>query len=102
MLPQGRAAAEWPPPVAWHTLEATPTSSAAVHRMDYDRAVAEHEASGAATAIATIHVDAGEAGRYGVVQAHGGRITDDTWCAAAPGRGDKEPRSRRPPSDVTA
>jgi len=42
-----------------------------------------HEASGAALAMVTIQVDAGKAGRYGVVQARGGRITDDTSNPAA-------------------
>ena len=50
-------------------------SADAVYRLDYDALVSEHLDSGAAATLVTTRVDASEAGRYGVVQVDGGRVT---------------------------
>jgi glucose-1-phosphate adenylyltransferase len=51
-------------------------SADAVYRLDYDDVVARHLSSGAAATMVTTRVDPADAGRYGVVQVAGGRVTD--------------------------
>lgn len=51
-------------------------SADAVYALDYDTVVREHLASGATVTMVTTRVAAEEAGRYGVVQVSGGRVTD--------------------------
>ena len=51
-------------------------SADAVYTLDYEALVAEHVDSGAALTMVTTEVDPDDAGRYGVVQAEGGRIRD--------------------------
>ena len=63
--------------VRQHETEALVVVSAdAVYRMDYDRVVDEHLASGAVVTMVTTRVPREEAGRYGVVQVEDGRVTD--------------------------
>jgi glucose-1-phosphate adenylyltransferase len=51
-------------------------SADAVYTQDYGALLEEHEESGAAVTMVTTEVDPDDAGRYGVVQAEGGRVTD--------------------------
>jgi glucose-1-phosphate adenylyltransferase len=51
-------------------------SADALYRIDYRELVREHLASGAVLTAVTTEVDPADAGRYGVVQVSGGRITD--------------------------
>lgn len=50
-------------------------SADAVYRLDYDRVVDEHVASGAGVTMVTTRVPQEDASRYGVVQVDGGRVT---------------------------
>lgn len=50
-------------------------SADAVYRLDYDAVVAEHLDSEAAATLVTTRVEPDDAGRYGVVQVEGGRVT---------------------------
>ncbi len=51
-------------------------SADAVYTQDYGALVEEHVESGASVTMVTTEVDPADAGRYGVAQADGGRITD--------------------------
>ncbi len=51
-------------------------SADAVYRLDYDVVIDQHLDSGATVTAVTTRVDPADAGRYGVVQVDGGRITD--------------------------
>ena len=51
-------------------------SADAVYTADYGELVDEHREADADVTIVTTHVDADDAGRYGVVQAAGGRVED--------------------------
>jgi glucose-1-phosphate adenylyltransferase len=51
-------------------------SADAVYALDYAAVVAEHAASDAAVTMVTTEVEPGDAGRYGVVQLDGERVTE--------------------------
>ena len=51
-------------------------SADAVYKLDYDALVDEHMETGADVTMVTTEVDPGDAGRYGVVQAGGGRVRE--------------------------
>jgi glucose-1-phosphate adenylyltransferase len=51
-------------------------SADAVYTLDYDALVGEHMETGADVTMVTTEVEPGDAGRYGVVQAGGGRVRD--------------------------
>jgi glucose-1-phosphate adenylyltransferase len=51
-------------------------SADAVYKLDYGEVVDAHAQSGAAVTMVTTEVEPGDAGRYGVVQREGERITD--------------------------
>ncbi len=51
-------------------------SADAVYKLDYEALVEEHAESGAAVTMVTYEVDPDDAGRYGVVQVDGDRVTD--------------------------
>src|SRR3954447_14563784 len=51
-------------------------SADAVYALDYGELVEEHVRSGAHVTMVTTEVDPGDAGRYGVVQVEGERVTD--------------------------
>ena len=51
-------------------------SADAVYTLDYGRLAEEHRESGAQVTMVTTEVEPDDAGRYGIVQAEGGRITD--------------------------
>ena len=59
-------------------------SSDAVYRLDYRRVVEEHLDSAAAVTMVTTRVDPADAGRYGVVQTDGGRVTDYAYKPEQP------------------
>jgi glucose-1-phosphate adenylyltransferase len=76
---QGTADALWrnAPLIRQFEPEALVVLSAdAVYVQDYGQLVEEHIASEAAVTMVTTEVDPDDAGRYGVVQAEAGRITD--------------------------
>ena len=78
-FPRGTADALWrnAPLIRDFAPEALVVVSAdAVYALDYAALVAEHMESGADVTIVTTEVEPDDAGRYGVVQADGGRITD--------------------------
>lgn len=51
-------------------------SADAVYRLDYAEVVEQHRGSGASVTLVTTRVEPGDAGRYGVVQVEGERVTD--------------------------
>jgi glucose-1-phosphate adenylyltransferase len=51
-------------------------SADAVYKLDYGALVEEHQQAGKAVTMVTTRVDPEDAGRYGVVQASGGDVTD--------------------------
>ncbi|MET0685900.1 MAG: sugar phosphate nucleotidyltransferase [Solirubrobacteraceae bacterium] len=51
-------------------------SADAVYKLDYDALVGEHMETGADVTMVTTEVEPGDAGRYGVVQAGGGRVRE--------------------------
>jgi glucose-1-phosphate adenylyltransferase len=51
-------------------------SADAVYKLDYDALVEEHMQTGADVTMVTTEVEPDDAGRYGVVQAAGGRVRD--------------------------
>ena len=78
-FPRGTADALWrnAPLIRDFAPEALVVLSAdAVYVQDYAALVAEHVESGADVTIVTTEVEPDDAGRYGVVQADGGRVTD--------------------------
>ena len=78
-FPRGTADALWrnAPLIRDFAPEALVVVSAdAVYALDYAALVAEHVESGADVTIVTTEVEPDDAGRYGVVQADGGRVTD--------------------------
>ncbi len=78
-FPRGTADALWrnAPLIREFAPEALVVVSAdAVYALDYAELVEGHVESGATVTMVTTEVDPGDAGRYGVVQAKDGRITD--------------------------
>ena len=78
-FPRGTADALWrnAPLIRDFAPEALVVLSAdAVYVQDYAKLVAEHVESGADVTMVTTEVEPDDAGRYGVVQADGGRVTD--------------------------
>ncbi len=78
-FPRGTADALWrnAPLIRDFAPEALVVVSAdAVYALDYAALVAEHVESSADVTIVTTEVEPDDAGRYGVVQADGGRVTD--------------------------
>ena len=59
-------------------------SADAVYRADYAAIVAEHRERGADLTIVTTEVDPDDAGRYGVVQVDGDRVTDYAYKPEEP------------------
>jgi glucose-1-phosphate adenylyltransferase len=59
-------------------------SADAVYKLDYDALVDEHMETGADVTIVTTEVEPDDAGRYGVVQAGGGRVRDYVYKPDAP------------------
>jgi glucose-1-phosphate adenylyltransferase len=59
-------------------------SADAVYRCDYDALVDEHRESGADLTVVTTEVDPEDAGRYGVVQAEGGRVREYAYKPEEP------------------
>ena len=51
-------------------------SADAVYKLDYDALVDEHLETGADVTMVTTEVEPEDAGRYGVVQAGGGRVRE--------------------------
>ena len=78
-FPRGTADALWrnAPLIREFAPEALLVVSAdAVYALDYAELVGDHMESGATVTMVTTEVDPDDAGRYGVVQADGGRVTD--------------------------
>src|SRR5829696_6824376 len=78
-FPKGTADALWrnAPMIREFGPEAVAVVSAdAVYKLDYGAVVDEHAESGAAITMVTTEVEAGDAGRYGVVQLDGESVTD--------------------------
>ena len=78
-FPKGTADALWrnAPMIREFGPEAVVVVSAdAVYKLDYGAVVDEHAESGAAITMVTTEVEPGDAGRYGVVQLDGERVTD--------------------------
>jgi glucose-1-phosphate adenylyltransferase len=78
-FPKGTADALWrnAPMIREFDPEALVVLSAdAVYKLDYGAVVEEHAESGAAVTMVTTEVEPGDAGRYGVVQLDGERVTD--------------------------
>ena len=78
-FPKGTADALWrnAPMIREFAPDALVVVSAdAVYKLDYGAVVDEHAESGAAVTMVTTEVEPGDAGRYGVVQLDGERITD--------------------------
>jgi glucose-1-phosphate adenylyltransferase len=59
-------------------------SADAVYRCDYDALVDEHMETGADLTMVTTEVDPDDAGRYGVVQAEGGRVREYAYKPEEP------------------
>jgi glucose-1-phosphate adenylyltransferase len=59
-------------------------SADAVYALDYDEVVRRHLASDAVVTMVTTTVDPQDAGRYGVVQVQGGRITEYAYKPGQP------------------
>jgi glucose-1-phosphate adenylyltransferase len=80
-------------------------SADAVYALDYAAVVAEHAASEAAVTMVTTEVEPGDAGRYGVVQLDGERVTEYVYkpdehrlqrgLRLQPARGARPPRRAR-------
>ena len=78
-FPKGTADALWrnEPMIREFAPDALVVVSAdAVYALDYAAVVAEHAASDAAVTMVTTEVEPGDAGRYGVVQLDGERVTE--------------------------
>ncbi len=78
-FPKGTADAVWrnAPMIREFAPDALVVLSAdAVYKLDYGEVVDAHAQSGAAVTMVTTEVEPGDAGRYGVVQRDGERITD--------------------------
>jgi glucose-1-phosphate adenylyltransferase len=78
-FPKGTADALWrnAPMIREFAPDALVVLSAdAVYKLDYGELVEEHAQSGAAVTMVTTEVEPGDAGRYGVVQVDGERVTD--------------------------
>jgi glucose-1-phosphate adenylyltransferase len=78
-FPKGTADALWrnAPMIREFAPDALVVLSAdAVYKLDYGEVVDAHAESGAAVTMVTTEVEPGDAGRYGVVQRDGERITD--------------------------
>jgi glucose-1-phosphate adenylyltransferase len=78
-FPKGTADALWrnAPMIREFAPDALVVVSAdAVYALDYAAVVAEHAASDAAVTMVTTEVEPGDAGRYGVVQLDGERVTE--------------------------
>ena len=78
-FPKGTADALWrnAPMIREFAPDALVVLSAdAVYKLDYGEVVDAHAESGAAVTMVTTEVEPGDAGRYGVVQLDGERITD--------------------------
>lgn len=59
-------------------------SADAVYKLDYGALVDEHRETGADVTMVTTEVEPGDAGRYGVVQAAGGRVSDYVYKPEEP------------------
>jgi glucose-1-phosphate adenylyltransferase len=84
---QGTADSLWrnAPLIREYNPEALVVLSAdAVYRLDYADVVAEHLDGDAAVTMVTTEVDPADAGRYGVVQVDGDRVTDYTYKPESP------------------
>ena len=59
-------------------------SADALYRLDYEEVVRGHLEAGEALTAVTVEVEPDDAGRYGVVQVEGGRITDYAYKPESP------------------